>query len=137
MICDECGCTQLHWRCDNHEKQTTKYKCQNCGKIITIKKTQKTPLFDEEEIKQIEQNKEKIIQENRVKGGKTLWQKLNAKNYAKNYYGTYTVQKTIDGKFHYGGTYKTKEIAIQIVEKLDECGWDLKQLDRIKKEVVG
>lgn len=140
MICEKCGTDRLFWRCDNHETKTSKYKCLNCNHIMIIPTEQTKQLFTDNELSKLKEYKEDLVksvrQENAKKGAEALWKLVNVKNYGKNFYGTYTVQKTINGKFHYGGTYKTEEIAKKVVEKLNECDWDLEQLPRIKKEVV-
>lgn len=139
MICEKCNSERIHWRCDNHEKGLTKYKCLDCGHII-IRKTEKPkPLFNDTEMNQLKEEKERVQQERlqklRSKGGRKRWLMVSGRNYAKTIWGTWAVQKRIDGKNYYGGTYKTEEIASKVVERLNECGWDLSQLDEIKKEV--
>ena len=139
MICDKCGSERVHWRCDNHEKKVTKYKCLDCGHILVKKTEEQKPLFDKDELNKLNKESERIQQERlqklRRKGARKRWFKVSGKNYAKNVHGTWAVQKMINGKNHYGGTYKTEEIAKKVVEKLNNCNWDLSQLDRIKEEV--
>ena len=139
MICEKCNSERVHWRCDNHEKGITKYKCLDCGHIIVRKTEKPKPLFNDTEMNQLKEEKERVQQERlqklRSKGGRKRWFMVSGKNYAKTIWGTWAVQKMINGKTYYGGTYKTEEIASKIVERLNECNWDLSQLDEIKKQV--
>ena len=143
MICDKCGSERVHWRCDNHEKGLTKYKCLDCGEIL-VKKTEKpSPLFNKSEMDKLKlQTKEdkKRLQDERLrklrsKGGRKRWLKVSGKNYSKNSCGHYMVQKMINGETYYCGTYKTEEIAKKMVGKMTQCGWDISKLEEIKKEV--
>lgn len=139
MICDKCNSERVHWRCDNHEKGITKYKCLDCGHIM-VKKTEKpVPLFNESEINQLKEEKKRVQDEKlrklRSKGGRKRWLKVSGKNYSKNSCGHYMVQKMINGEIYYCGTFKTEEIAKKIVEKMTQCGWDISKLEAIKKEV--
>ena len=48
--------------------------------------------------------------------------------------GTYTVNKTINGKSTYFGTYKTEEKALEVFEFLEDNNWD-KELLNVMKEM--
>lgn len=48
---------------------------------------------------------------------------------------TYSINKTINGKSYYYGSYRDKKEAELIVEELKKCGWDINQLPRILTEL--
>jgi len=88
-----------------------------------------------------EQEKEKKARarQRTIKGVKTKQKRRKEppKHYTINKFGSYVLKKSVDGKLVYGGTYKDKETAEKIVKKLNDCGWDKTQLQRIRKEVLG
>lgn len=100
-------------------------------------------MFTKEEMEKLkaEQEKERKrkTRQRTIKGVKTKqkMRKTPPKHYTINKWGSYVLKKSIDGKLVYGGSYKDKETAEKIVEKLNSCGWDLKELPRIKEEVIG
>ena len=134
MICDECGSSRVHWRCDNQETQTTKYKCLDCGTIMT-KKTEKKLLFKQDELKKLEKEKEEHIQRKHKQGAKKRWKYKIPRNYNRTLCNTFMVTKWVDKKQQYFGTYKTEEDAQFVVNRLRECGWDKKELWNIRKEL--
>lgn len=61
--------------------------------------------------------------------------KRTGKNYCRVRGNRYAVYKTIDKKRNTYGEYRSPREAELIVERLDACGWDKSQLDKIKEEV--
>lgn len=55
--------------------------------------------------------------------------------YYSKYYKHYIVSRKIGAKVHYYGSYKTEEIAKQVVKRLREYDWDKSKLPDIKKEL--
>ena len=49
--------------------------------------------------------------------------------------GTYSINKSLNGEQYYYGSYRDKREAKRIVEELRKCGWDIKELPRILKEL--
>ena len=114
----ECG-GRLIWRCDNYEKDITKYACNKCKKIISkpLKKNPpKEPLLN------------KLVEkENWFGKSKYYYYNKTSKRW--------TVERIINGKRRYFGTMISEDRAKYVVEQLNKCNWDMKQVPRINAEM--
>lgn len=137
MICEECGSDRVRWRCDNHETHITKYTCINCGNIIVKQNKDKVSLFNPDEINILKQKEEQlgIVRHKNNKKMKKSKKLCIPKNYHKSSNGTYRIYKMKNGKILYGGTVENEHLAKKIVSKLNECDWDMRKLNEIRKEV--
>ena len=105
-----------------------------CGHIMVQKKELK-PLFTHKELKHLKNEEKKILKEKHRKGARKRMKMKIPKNYARTLSGTFMVNKWIDNKQIYFGTYKTERDAKYVVNRLRECGWDKSKLKNIKKEL--
>ena len=125
--CTECGSNRTQWRCNNKEQIITKYKCKDCGAIIKI------PMENREktEFAEFFSNLIHEITKEKKQGDIRL-----SKNYTQSRDGGYTITKMKNGETYYVGRCNTEEQAKTIVEKMNECNWDMKQANRIRRTVM-
>ena len=130
----ECG-RRLIWRCDNFEKNISKYKCVGCGKIVI--KPLKQDKVVQNNIKKEIHNKlgENALLINGHRANPTHKTKM-IKNYHQRSSGKYVITKRFHYKTVYFGEVDTENQAKWLVKQLIKNNWDKKSVPLLKYKMI-